>query len=51
MIIQAGEFWVADIPFTSGEGYKKRNSTSFNLLNHVLKQNAPILYDYWYPSY
>ncbi len=24
MIIQAGEFWVADIPFTSGEGSKKR---------------------------
>ncbi|ACC81917.1 type II toxin-antitoxin system PemK/MazF family toxin [Nostoc punctiforme] len=22
--IQAGEFWVADIPFTSGEGSKKR---------------------------
>ncbi|MFK0735045.1 MAG: type II toxin-antitoxin system PemK/MazF family toxin [Gloeotrichia echinulata IR180] len=24
MIIQAGEFWVADIPFTSGGGSKKR---------------------------
>jgi mRNA interferase MazF len=24
MIIQAGEFWVADIPFTSGAGSKKR---------------------------
>jgi mRNA interferase MazF len=23
-IIQAGEFWVADIPFTSGRGTKKR---------------------------
>lgn len=24
MTIQAGEFWVADIPFTSGSGSKKR---------------------------
>jgi mRNA interferase MazF len=24
MIIQAGEFWVADIPFTTGGGSKKR---------------------------
>jgi len=24
MIIQAGEFWVADIPFTGGGGSKKR---------------------------
>ncbi len=24
MTIQAGEFWVADIPFTSGGGSKKR---------------------------
>ncbi|MBH8576401.1 type II toxin-antitoxin system PemK/MazF family toxin [Nostocaceae cyanobacterium CENA369] len=23
-IIQAGEFWVADIPFTSSSGFKKR---------------------------
>ena len=24
MTIQAGDFWVADIPFTNGIGYKKR---------------------------
>ena len=32
MIIQAGEFWVADILFTSGEGSKKRSIQSKLLL-------------------
>jgi hypothetical protein len=33
--IQAGEFWVAEIPFTNGAGYKKRPVHTKNLRKSV----------------